>query len=353
MNRLFAVLAVSLASLGAPSAASAQTPPPPGAPPAAEAVEVKPDGGAAAPPSAKPVTPTDPAASSSKGAETADDPRRKTQGGPRPLDQRRGDNKIRFTADPVGDGAFLAGLIGFVGTLELVLSTGEIRPQQIDPSFNVSSLLAIDRGAVSQHIDPRASTLSNVGLYATIGFAALDPILTRFRDGREAAIVDAFIYAEAGTLAWGVSDIAKVAVRRPRPIAYTNRAAAIAAGTATAATYDNTSTDSALSFFSGHAATVASIGAAATYLAFARSPNTARPWVTLGTSVAMTTFVSIERVRSGAHFPTDVIAGSLAGAAVGLLMVHLHREDTVRQRPVWVGCAPVRGGGTVSLSGAL
>ncbi len=270
-----------------------------------------------------------------------------------PLDKKRGDDKIRFTADPVGDGAFLGGMAGFVGTLEAVLSTGEIRAQQIDANFSTGSLLAIDRGAVSQHIDPHASTFSNVALYATIGFAALDPLFTRFRDGREAAIADGFIYAEAGTLAWGLSDIAKVAVRRPRPIAYINRANAIAAGTATAATYEDPSTDSALSFFSGHAATVASIGAAATYLAFARSPRTARPWVTLGASVAMTTFVSIERVRSGAHFPTDVIAGSIAGGSVGLLMVHLHREDTLRQRPVWVGYQPVRGGGTASLSWVL
>jgi undecaprenyl-diphosphatase len=258
--------------------------------------------------------------------------------------------KIRFEADPIGDGAFLLSTFSFAGLLELVLSTGEIRPQQIDANFNTSNLLGIDRGAISQHIDPHAATYSNIGLYGSIGFALLDPILTGFRDGREAAIVDAFVYAESAATAWELSDLAKVAVRRPRPIAYIERANAIAAG-ANPATYDNTSTDSALSFFSGHAAVVSSIASTATYLAFARSPDTARPWITLGLGGALTAFVSFERVRAGAHFPTDVMAGALAGAGTGLVVVHVHREDTVQQRPLWVGFAPVTGGASVSISG--
>jgi len=63
--------------------------------------------------------------------------------------------------------------------------------------------------------------------------------------------------------------------------------------------------------------------------------------------------VSIERVRSGAHFPTDVMAGALGGIGTGLVVVHLHREDTVQQRPVWVGFAPIPGGGSASISGSF
>ena len=67
--------------------------------------------------------------------------------------------------------------------------------------------------------------------------------------------------------------------------------------------------------------------------------------------LAVTTFVAYERVRAAAHFPTDVIAGAAVGAGVGALVVHFHREDSVRQRPVWIGVAPVTEGGMISASG--
>jgi undecaprenyl-diphosphatase len=277
-------------------------------------------------------------------------PVRKTDLVPTPAEPKPGDAKIRFVADPLGDGAILATSAGLAGIMELVLSTGEIRPQQIDPSFDNHSLLTFDQTAITQTIDPNASLLSSVGLYTAVGFAVLDPILSGFRDGREAALVDAVMYAQAASMTLGITDIAKVAVRRPRPIAYIDRNKYLAQG-GIPANYNNTSTDSAMSFVSGHASTTATISAVATYLAFARSPNTARPWITLVGGVLLTGFVSYERVRAGAHFPSDVIAGALAGTGVGLVVTHLHREDRVQQRPIWVGFAPASGGGTMSLSG--
>ena len=265
---------------------------------------------------------------------------------------------VRFEADPVGDGAVLTILAGFDVLSELVLSTGEVRPQQIDPNFDTKSLLSIDRGAISQNPDSNASTLSNIGVFTAVGFAVLDPILTVFRDGKEAGLVDGIMYSEAITFAVGATDIAKVAVRRPRPIAYIERNQYIQAHNGSADGYDNTSTDSALSFFSGHAAVAGAISGAATYIAFSRSPKTIRPWLTLLGGVALTTFVSVERVRAAAHFPTDVIAGSLVGAGSGVLVVHLHRADTLKQRPVWVGFQPMNPndvghpeGGVLTLSG--
>ncbi len=248
---------------------------------------------------------------------------------------------------------------GFDLLSAFILSTGEVRPQQIDPTFKDSTLLGIDRGAISQNPDKNAATLSTVGLYTAVGFAVLDPILTRFRNGREAALVDLVMYLETMAAATGLNDIAKVAVRRPRPIAYIERNQFIAKG-GDPSLYDNTSTDSALSFFSGHVAAVAAVSGAATYLAFARSPHTIRPYLTLLGGVALTTFVSIERVRAAAHFPTDVIAASIIGAGTGVLVVHLHRADTINQRPVWVGFQTLRSddvggrpvsGGIVNLTG--
>ncbi len=222
--------------------------------------------------------------------------------------------RIRLKVEPVTDGALLATSFGFWGTMELVLSTGEIRPQQIDPDFITDNLLFLDRVAVDQTIDTNADLYSSVGLYSAVGFAGVDVILSSFRDGPTAGIVDGTLYLEAVSMAMGMTDLAKVAVRRPRPIAYIERQNYIAShGAGSAAQYNNASTDSALSFVSGHAAVTSSIASVATYLAFARSPDTARPWITLAVGIALTSFVGYERVRAGAHFPTDVISGAVAG----------------------------------------
>ncbi|MEP7125382.1 MAG: phosphatase PAP2 family protein, partial [Byssovorax sp.] len=118
--------------------------------------------------------------------------------------------------------------------------------------------------------------------------------------------------------------------------------------------YSNADSDSSLSFFSGHAATVGAAAGVATYLAFTRSPNGIRPWLTLAAGTALTAFVSVERVRAADHFPTDVIAGALSGAGIGVLVAHLHREDTAKQRRVWIGYTPAAGeGGTVTLGGVF
>lgn len=259
---------------------------------------------------------------------------------------------VRFKADPLGDGAILAGTLAFAGLSEAILSTGEIRPQQIDANFDTRHLLPIDRAAITQSIDTTADAFSNGGLYIALGFAVFDPIASGFRSGREAALVDATMYAEAIAFSWGLTNLAKVGLRRPRPIAYIEREHAIEAGQ-DPTTYNNTSTDSVLSFYSGHTAITSTISATATYLAFARSPHTLRPWATLAGGVVITSLVAVERVRSGAHFPTDVIAGVLAGAGVGMLVVHLHRYDSPDKRPLWLGALPAQGGGGVMVGGAF
>jgi len=250
--------------------------------------------------------------------------------------------------DPIADGSLIVGAAAFAAILDLVNGTGEIRPQQISPSFDRSQLLGIDRGAVSQTVDSHARLYSNLGIIAAGAFAAIDPVLSGFREKNvHSGIVDAVIYAEAISVTWGVTNLVKMAVRRPRPQAYID--AETHKGDPT---YSNSDTDSSLSFFSGHAAITATISSTATYLAFLRSPQSARPWITLGVGTALTTFVSVERVRGGAHFPTDVMAGAIAGAGIGVLVTHLHRTEDPAKRRVWVAVSPERAnGGTLDLGG--
>jgi undecaprenyl-diphosphatase len=238
--------------------------------------------------------------------------------------------------------------------LELINSTGEIRPQQIDPAFDPRQLISIDRGALTAKLDPSAAAASNLGLAAAGVYAVLDPLLSGLREHSvQTGAVDAIMYSETVALTLALTNIIKMAVRRPRPIAYVEAEAHKGDPN-----YSNSSTDSSLSFFSGHASMTGAIGATATYLAFARSPGTWRPWVTLSLATTVCTFTSIYRVRAGKHFPTDVLAGAVAGAGIGIIVPHLHRTEDVQQRRVWVGFAPeVRGsearGGSLLLSGTF
>lgn len=264
--------------------------------------------------------------------------------------------RITFQSDPVADGCIILVSLGSVGMLELIKSTGEIRPQQIAPGFDTNNLSWLDRGAVKSKFDSSAATVSNLGIGLAYGFAIVDPILSGFRERSvQTALVDGIMYVETVALTMALTSIVKIAVRRPRPIAY-----AEAEANRDDPNYSNSKTDSSLSFFSQHASTTAAIGATATYLAFARSPGKLRPWLTLLVATGVTTATSIGRVRAGQHFPTDVIAGAMAGAGIGILVPHLHRTEDVRQRPVWVGYSPApyfeqieTVGGILTLNGAL
>lgn len=257
--------------------------------------------------------------------------------------------KHAFEAEPLRDGAIILLSVTFAGLLDAINSTGEVHPQQISPDFNIDSLLFFDKMAVTQTVDPNAGTYSTIGLFAAIGFAVADPILTGYREGNvQAAIVDGVIYGEALSITWGMTNLAKIAVRRPRPIEYIEVLAHKGDPN-----FMVSGTDSSQSFFSGHASATATVAATATYLAFARSPHTARPWITLAVGTALTAFVGYERVRAAAHFPSDVVAGAVAGAGIGVLVTHFHRSDSDKQRAMWIGYAPETAGdgGVLALAG--
>lgn len=251
-----------------------------------------------------------------------------------------------FEIDPLADGA-LIGLSGSFAILtELIIGTGELKPQQ---PVDASRLIAMDRAVVKEQFDSSASTRSNIGLYAAVAFAVIDPIVSGFREDWHASVNDAFLYAESLTVTLAVTNLAKISVRRPRPTAYAQQQRLREQFGPNAP--DISATDSALSFFSGHTSIVAAVASTATYLAFARAPKSIRPWLTLAGGLALTTFVARERVDSGAHFPTDVIAGALAGGTVGVIVPHVHR--TKETRPVHLGAVTLPEGGAQLTLGGL
>ncbi|MBZ5708831.1 phosphatase PAP2 family protein [Nannocystis pusilla] len=115
----------------------------------------------------------------------------------------------------------------------------------------------------------------------------------------------------------GLTNLVKYAVRRPRPYSYDQ---------------DNSLGDirdeeARLSFYSGHASTAfAMMTAWATIFTLRHSRARAAVPVWLA-AIGIAATTALLRVEAGKHFWTDVIAGSIAGTSIGVLVPTLHRSD--------------------------
>jgi membrane-associated phospholipid phosphatase len=243
--------------------------------------------------------------------------------------------KLRFVADPITDGAIISISFGFAALLDTIIGAKELRPQPPGPTAN---LIAIDRAVVDDEPSAGWRRVSNVGVGVAGVYAAADIVFTTWDEGTEAGLVDLIIYTESATITWAVTNLAKIAVRRPRPFAYSERDKLLAEGTRPEDLPEVTDTNAVLSFFSGHASMAAALSTTATYLAFARSESPVRGIITASVGGIVTTAVCVGRVKGGVHFPTDVVAGAMAGIGIGALVPHFHREG--ESKPVWVGMGP-------------
>ncbi|MEM7678476.1 MAG: phosphatase PAP2 family protein [Myxococcota bacterium] len=218
--------------------------------------------------------------------------------------------------DIIADTALLSASLGFGLLLEVVISTGELRPQA---PVNADELAAIDQWrATSDFVFDH--DLSNLGLGLMAAWVITDIALIESLDRGDEWSDYLMIYAQSAAFTFALTDLAKIAVRRPRPIAYRQ----VRDGNEIAS-----DTNTALSFFSGHAAMTGTLAGTASYLAWVRGDRQEAWLVTLG-SLFLTSFVSAMRVVEGKHFPTDVIAGSIVGMGVGALVPHFHRSTSIR-----------------------
>lgn len=209
---------------------------------------------------------------------------------------------------------------------------------------SVDSVFVLDRFvARSPERRQPARTASDVVLIASVGLGALASSFS-LSDAHEAGSARRRerarrfgIYVESLALTNALTTVVKLGARRPRPFTY-------------AAGYDPTEgrLDDQLSFFSGHASTVASASATAIYFAFAEAGADGRRFAVLGAGTVATLSVATLRVRAAKHFPTDVTVGVIVGSCVGVLVPHLHRRTGLS-----VSAEPVAGGAIVGISGLL
>ena len=110
-----------------------------------------------------------------------------------------------------------------------------------------------------------------------------------------------------------ITDVVKLVVQRPRPYAYNSNSG-----------YDISNSDARLSFYSGHTANAAFFGSLISIILYKYEAVPARwAWVP---AVVFPAIMGASRMMAGKHFFTDVLAGTVAGAGVGLLTFRLHHK---------------------------
>lgn len=117
-------------------------------------------------------------------------------------------------------------------------------------------------------------------------------------------------YAETMAFAYGIKELAKHCVSRPRPYMYFDGAPQ--------SKIDDGDWDD--SFFSGHTTLSFAAASFTTFMMCQYFPDSPAkiPVITMAYSLACTT--AILRLASGNHFLTDVLCGALAGSAIGFLV---------------------------------
>jgi len=227
-----------------------------------------------------------------------------------------------YSLNPVKDSGFI--VAGFVLTM-----TGASIIRHVDSpdpgTLDGDDIFAPDRFArkyYSKNISRLSDNTRNAAL--ALGFLTTATLLTdRHQETFLAVLTDGILFLESGMIIGGLTECVKGLSHRPRPYAYNSHVSLAKRGERNAS----------LSFWSGHTAAAFTAAVAAGSIFQSRHPGSrlvAPVWI-CGLSCATAT--GILRVRSGNHFPTDVIAAAGAGTLTGWLVPRMHRDRNNRFRP--------------------
>lgn len=181
-----------------------------------------------------------------------------------------------------------------------------------------NDVIGFDRFASKYYSKKLSNYSDNTKDAATILFAlTLIPDIKNInREKINALISDVAMFSEAESIIIGMTKCAKGLSERARPFAYNSNLPIEM----------RRQRFSFESFWSGHASLAFTTAVFTGYVYQNRHPDSKfiTPVWMLGLSCATAT--SILRVRSGTHFPTDVIAGAAAGSFIGWLIPWMHKE---------------------------
>ncbi len=214
-----------------------------------------------------------------------------------------------FRLDPVLDGTLLGTAIGLNGAvfyLDEVLGLNRIGFG--DRVYDSSRVNGLDRFLMNSY----SGGLSDVGTYLSVASMLTPALLVLARNDELLTI--GTMYAETILMAYGLKELGKLCVNRPRPYMYCGE-------------YPQDAVDGGDwndSFPSGHT-TLAFAGATfASYVFSECFPDSAMRLPVTASCYALAFGTAAFRIASGEHFLTDVMAGAAIGTACGFFVPWLH-----------------------------
>ncbi|MCB9169261.1 MAG: phosphatase PAP2 family protein [Flavobacteriales bacterium] len=217
-----------------------------------------------------------------------------------------------FHLDPGRETAFLGGGILLNGAAMLLPIDADAmwsRYQGVDRA----TLPAFDREAAYRWSFP-AHRASNILFYSVLTLGIGGSALAY---GNGDVLPPLAITTESLLLSAGMTGIVKGLVHRPRPLVF-NPDAPIDM---------RRSREGYLSFWSGHTANTSAVTLSCAALIDRSDADPGIKAAVWAGGVAIPVLMAWLRVRAGRHFPSDVLAGCLAGALIGLTVPYFHRPE--------------------------
>ncbi|MFT7032054.1 MAG: membrane-associated phospholipid phosphatase [Cyclobacteriaceae bacterium] len=201
-----------------------------------------------------------------------------------------------------------AGFIAQAANNERFLNIGEIN------QLNKQGIFSFDRSAVGNNSE-KAATYSD---FFKFSMTLLPIYFVSNHHTKEDIWPLVAMSLEVLSTTYGLTNLAKNVVRRPRPFNYNDEVPL----------EKKLTPDAKRSFFSGHTSNTAAFTFFMAKVVTDYHPNMKKGLKTAmwGGAVLIPATTAYLRVKAGRHFPTDVIAGYVTGALVGFLIPHLHKK---------------------------
>lgn len=178
------------------------------------------------------------------------------------------------------------------------------------PDFNPLDINRFDRKATNNW-SPKAAKHSDIIALTAPFFPAL---LFLDKDNHQESRAIGHMYFQSALLTLSMTDFTKRFVQRARPLMYSDYASLGVKG----------KVSSRYSFFSGHTSLTASQCMLTAKIFSELYPDSDNKKYVWAGAILYPAVVGYLRVRSGKHFPTDVITGYLVGGLIGYLTPHFH-----------------------------